>query len=66
MLRNLASDKPKRWDSALAQAEFAYNNMNNISTGLPLFVVVYTKAPNLTTDLAANPKGHLKLANTFA
>ena len=52
----LSGSKPKQWDLALAQSEFAFNNMKNRSTGKCPFEVVYTKQPRLTTfDLASLP-----------
>jgi hypothetical protein len=41
---------------ALAQVEFAYNNMVNRSTGKAPFEVVYRRTPRLAVDLAALPK----------
>lgn len=42
-------------DLTLAQAEFAFNNMQNRSTGKSPFEIVYTKLPRLTVDLADIP-----------
>ena len=44
-----------QWDLALTQAEFAFNNMKNRSTGKSPFEVVYTKLPRLTFDLTTLP-----------
>ena len=55
MLRSIVGDKPKQWDLALAQAEFAFNHMINRSTRKAPFVVVYTKLPNHTSDLIHIP-----------
>jgi hypothetical protein len=56
LLRCISGNKPKQWDLALAQAEFAYNNMVNRSTGKAAFEVVYGRTPRLAVDLAALPK----------
>ena len=47
--------KPKQWDLVVSQAEFAFNNMKNRSTGKCPFKVVYTKLPWLTFDLTSLP-----------
>ena len=41
MLRSLIGESPKQWDRVLAQAEFAYNDSPNISTGMSPFQVMY-------------------------
>ena len=46
MLRCVAGEKPKQWDVALPQVEFAFNSILNRSTGKAPFTVVYTKTPN--------------------
>jgi len=56
LLRCIAGNKPKQWDLALAQAEFAYNNMVNRSTGKAPFEVVYGRTPRLAVDMVALPK----------
>ncbi|KAA0039021.1 UDP-glucose:glycoprotein glucosyltransferase isoform X1 [Cucumis melo var. makuwa] len=55
LIRCLGGSKPKQWDLALAQAEFAFNNMKNRSTGRCPFEIVYTRSPRLTFDLANLP-----------
>ncbi|TYK22583.1 reverse transcriptase [Cucumis melo var. makuwa] len=55
LIRCLSGSKPKQWDLALAQAEFAFNNMKNRSTGRCPFEIVYTRSPRLTFDLANLP-----------
>lgn len=55
LLRRLSGDKPRQWDLALAQAEFAFKNMVNCSTGKCPFEIVYTRVPRRTLDLANLP-----------
>ena len=55
LIRCLSGTKPEQWDLALAQAEFAFNNMKNRATNRCPFDVVYTKQPRLTFDLATLP-----------
>ena len=41
MLRSLVGGNPKQWDKVLAQAEFAYNDSPNRSTGMSPFKILY-------------------------
>ncbi|KAA0039232.1 Transposon Ty3-G Gag-Pol polyprotein [Cucumis melo var. makuwa] len=52
----LNGNHPRQWDMALLQAEIAFNNMMNRTTGKCPFEIVYTKAPRLTFDLTSLPK----------
>jgi hypothetical protein len=51
ILRSLVSGHPTQWDLALPQAEFAYNDSPNRSTGLSPFKIVY----------GTNPRGVMEL-----
>lgn len=52
LLRCLAETKPKQWDLALPQAEFAYNRLKNKTIGLSPFEIVCGKNPFGLLDLA--------------
>jgi hypothetical protein len=56
LLQCIVGDKPKQWDLALAQAEFAYNTMVNRSTRKSPFEIVYGRTPKHAIDLADLPK----------
>ncbi|KAE8672957.1 putative Quercetin 3-O-methyltransferase 1 [Hibiscus syriacus] len=59
LLRCLAGTKPKQWDLALPQAEFAYNRSKNRTTSLSPFEIVYGQNPSEVLDLAPIPHiGH--------
>ncbi|KAE8668905.1 hypothetical protein F3Y22_tig00112281pilonHSYRG00079 [Hibiscus syriacus] len=59
ILRCLARTKPKQWDLALPQAEFAYNRSKHRTTGLSPFEIVYGQNPSGVLDLAPIPRiGH--------
>ena len=66
MLRAICQEKPRQWDAALAQAEFAYNSVIHSSTGHAPFEVVYTKPPAMTADLLPVSLGQRHAADDFA
>ncbi|GLT54898.1 hypothetical protein SLA2020_280570 [Shorea laevis] len=56
LLRSLAGNKPKQWDLALSQAEFAYNRSKNRTTQLSPFEIVYGQNPSGVLDLTPIPR----------
>ena len=50
--------KPKQWDLALAQAEFAHNNVVHQTTGKASLAIVYTKALRQALDRIKLLGGH--------
>ena len=64
----LSSDRPKQWDFALPQAEFAYNSVVNRSPKLSPFAVVYSFTPRIPLDLLQipSPSGKSIATNNFA
>ena len=56
LLRSLVGNKPKQWDLALSQAEFAYNHSKNRTTQLSPFEIVYGQNPSGVLDLAPIPR----------
>ena len=59
LLRILVGDHPKQWDQLLAQAEYAYNDSPNKSTGKSHFQIIYemyTRGVHELRDLGATKK----------
>ena len=53
---------PKRWDLILPQAEFAYNNFVNRSTGRSSIQIVYGSSPRTASELRKMEKGEMTSA----
>lgn len=51
ILRSLFYQNPKQWDLAIAQAEFAYNDTPNRSTGIRLFQMTFGMNPRDVYEL---------------
>ena len=51
MLRSLVTEQGRQWDQILAQAEFAFNNSVNRSTGKSPFEIVYGIHPRGIIEL---------------
>ena len=51
MIQCISGEKPKQWDLAFSQAEFAYNSSVSRSTGKSPFAIVYCMPPTHALDL---------------
>jgi len=56
ILRCLAGTKPKHWDLAIPQVEFANNRSKRRTTGMRPFEIVYGQNPSGVLDLAPVPR----------
>ena len=62
LLRSLVGEHPNQWDQVLAQAEFAYNDSPNRSTGQNPFHIVYGMHPRGVYELRNLGKAELRSA----
>ncbi|PNX90225.1 Ty3/gypsy retrotransposon protein [Trifolium pratense] len=56
MIRCVCGNKPKQWDLALPQVEFAYNSTVHSATRKIPFALVYTFVPRHVVDLIKLPE----------
>ena len=60
LLRCLVGNKPSNWEMVLAQAEFAYNNYVNRSTGKTHFEIISGMKPRGVSNLKDDVVGEEK------
>jgi hypothetical protein len=60
LLRSLVIEHHSQWDQIFSQAEFAYNDLVNISTGKSQFQIVYGMNPRGVSELRGLEKNEFK------
>ena len=63
LLRSLTAENPKPWDQVLAQAEYAYNDSPNRSTGQSPFHIVYGMHPRGVYEIINLGKDEIRSAD---
>ena len=58
IIRSIRGDRPKLWDLALLQVEFAYTSLVHRTMRKAQFAIVYTKIPRQAVDLVKLQGGH--------
>ena len=64
LLRSLVTEHHSSWDNILTQAEFAYNDSVNRSTGKIPFEIVYGRQPRGVSELRDSEQILTKSAST--